>query len=86
MNAVGTEWVTPGLSRMNVRLQGDYFLDPQIYPKSLVNNIDGHVSRVIMRMLAGIRNRRSGLTYCYVTDTCCFKDDLHNPTSITFNV
>ena len=30
-------------------------------------------------MLAGIRNRRSGLTYCDVTDTCCF----YNITSST---
>ena len=31
--------------------------------------------RLITRMLhvAGIRNRRSGLTCCNVTDTCCFK-------------
>ena len=25
-----------------------------------------------MRMLAGILNRRSSLTYCNVLDTCCF--------------
>ena len=24
-----------------------------------------------MRMLADIRNRRGGLTYCNVSDTCC---------------
>ena len=27
---------------------------------------------MIMCMLAGICNRHSGLTYCNVTDTCCF--------------
>ena len=27
---------------------------------------------MITHMLAGIRNRRSDLTYCNVTDTCCF--------------
>ena len=26
--------------------------------------------RILSRMLAGIRNRRSGLTYCNVTDIC----------------
>ena len=71
----------------NVRLQADHLLDPQINSKGFVNNkpvfdrkltfIDSFHSfllgvRIITLMLAGIRNQRSGLTYCNVMDTCCF--------------
>ena len=70
----------------NKRLQADHFLDPQIYTKGFANNkpifdrkstfIEVFNSfllgiRIIMCMLAGSRNRRSGLTYCNVADACC---------------
>ena len=43
---------------------------------------------MITRMLAGIRNRRSGLTYCNVTETCCFYEITSStqPTCITFDI
>ena len=44
--------------------------------------------RMITRMLTGIRNRRSGLTFCNVTDTCLFYriTPSTQPTCITFYV
>ena len=45
---------------------------------------------MITHMLASIhnRNRRSDLTYCNVTDTCCFYEitSITQPTCITFYV
>ena len=40
----------------------------------------------MMHMLAGIRNRRSGFTYCNVTGTCCFYEITTStqPTCIIF--
>ena len=43
---------------------------------------------MITCILAGIHNRRSGLTYCKVTDTYCFYEITlsSQPTCITFYV
>ena len=43
---------------------------------------------MITRMLASIRNRHSGLTYCNVTDVSCFHEITSSaqPTCITFYV
>ena len=86
----------------NVRLQADTFLDPQIYSRGFVNSkpvFDRKLvltvfhsfllgARMITRMLAGIRIRRCGLTYCNVMDTCCFYEitSFTQPTCITFHV
>ena len=84
-------------------LQSDHFLDHQIYSKGYVNNepvFDRKLTligvfhsfqlgvRVITRMLVCIRNRRSDLTYCNVTDTCCFYEITSStqPTYITLNM
>ena len=44
--------------------------------------------RMITYMLSGIHNRRSGLTYCNVTDSCCFYEITPStqPTCITLCV
>ena len=86
-----------------VRLQGYHFLDLQIYSKGFVNNkpvFDRKLTfidcvsqfsigiRMITLMLAGIRNRRSGLNYCNVMDTWCFYEITSStqPTCITIYV
>ena len=39
---------------------------------------------MITRMLAGIRNRLSGLTYCNVTDTFCFYEIILSTLTVAF--
>ena len=84
--------MTLNISNHNGRLLADQLLVPQNYSKGFVNNkpvfdrnltfID-HVSqflrgvKMVTRILAGIRKRYSGFTYCHVTDTCCFHEIHH---------
>ena len=83
-----------------IRLQADHFLDPQTYSKGFVNNkpvFDRKLTvlhsfllgvKMITCILAGKRNQRSGLTYCNVTDICCFYEITSStqPTCNTFYV
>ena len=39
---------------------------------------------MVTRMLAGIGNRRSGLTYCNGTATCCFYELKNNQLALHF--